>query len=216
MVSKATFAIELPQASWIAELSRSFPDTEFLLLTGIATDDGAVELGEVVGGDLDAVVDAIGDHADVRAVDPVYADADRAVAQYRTSERSLYEFLRASSLPPEFPITVANGWFEMEVTAARDQIAEVRRTLESADWPHEVVSIVETTDPDGLVTDRQRDLLERALRMGYFEVPRECTLAEVAEAAGVDPSTASGVLRRGEARIVEWFLVGAGGSSGDG
>jgi len=47
------------------------------------------------------------------------------------------------------------------------------------------------------------------VREGYFEVPRDCTLAELADEIGVDKSTASGVLRRGEARVLKRFLTGS-------
>jgi len=48
-----------------------------------------------------------------------------------------------------------------------------------------------------------------------FEVPRECTLADVADALDVDRATVSGVLRRGEAKLVKQQLVAAGADHGD-
>lgn len=212
---KARFSIELPAETWIAEVSRAFPSTGFRLLTGIAVGDGAIELGEVVGDDVEAVTDAIADHPDVVDYEELYVEDDRALAQYRTTEQSLYGFLRGSTLPPEFPVVVENGWFEVEVTATRDQIQEFRSMLEGSDWPHEVLAVVGSTDPERLLTARQRDLLDVAVREGYFEVPRECTLADVAAAADVDKSTASGILRRGEARLVKWFLTGSGRDTDD-
>jgi predicted DNA binding protein len=58
------------------------------------------------------------------------------------------------------------------------------------------------------LTDRQREYLTAAHRRGYFDVPRECTLAELADALGVDKSTVSVTLRRGTERVVGQFLVG--------
>lgn len=207
---KARFDVELPAETWIDEISRAFPATTFRLLTGIAVDDGAVELGEIVGGDVDAVEDAITEHPDVVAFERLYADDERALARYRTTDRSLYEFLRGSSLPPEFPVVAEDGWFEFEVTATREQVQAFCSMLEDADWPHEVLAVVGDTDPERLLTERQRALLDAAVRKGYFEVPRECTLENLAADEGIDASTASGVLRRGEARIVKWFLTGSG------
>jgi predicted DNA binding protein len=43
--------------------------------------------------------------------------------------------------------------------------------------------------------------------MGYFEVPRETTLAAVAMELGVDTSTASETIRRGTGRVLDWFFV---------
>ncbi len=45
---------------------------------------------------------------------------------------------------------------------------------------------------------------------GYYEVPRECTLAELAAKLEIDKSTASTIIRRGESRVLQWFLGGHG------
>ncbi|WP_436903087.1 helix-turn-helix domain-containing protein [Halovenus halobia] len=70
------------------------------------------------------------------------------------------------------------------------------------------VSLVTRTDAESLLTERQREVLDAAVREGYLAVPRECTLAELAATLDVDKSTASTILRRGQARLVEWFLAG--------
>ena len=62
-------------------------------------------------------------------------------------------------------------------------------------------------EDDTLLTDRQRECLQAALRLGYFEVPRECTLAELADRLGVDKSTASETIRRGQTRLVKSALL---------
>lgn len=212
---KARFDIELPAETWIATVSRTFPSTTFRLLSGIVVDGRAVELGEVLGGDVDAVGEAIRSHPAIVEYERLSGDDERALAKYRTSERSLYGFLRESSLPPEFPVVVENGWFEFEMTASREQVREFRAMLEGSNWPHEVLAVVGGTEPERLLTERQRELLDVAVRKGYFEVPRECTLADLARAVDVDKSSASVTLRRAESRLVKWFTTGSGSDTSD-
>lgn len=131
------------------------------------------------------------------------------LGRYRTTETGLYEFVRASSLPPEYPVVVRDGWAEFDLTGTRADLEEFRSLVEAVGASHELCWLVRTDDDAGVTTDRQRDALETALRLGYFEVPRECTLSEVADALDVDESTASGILRRGEARVLKWHLTGA-------
>lgn len=52
------------------------------------------------------------------------------------------------------------------------------------------------------VTAAQREALVVALERGYFEVPRGCTLAEVAEELDISTRAASERLRRGHANLV--------------
>ena len=205
---RARFRMTLPPGTWISEVSRSFPDATFRLLTGVPLADRAMELGEVVGADAESAAEAIRSHPDVVGYDLLYADEQRVFARYESTEQRLYEFLGRSSLPPEFPVVVEDGRFEFDLTATREQFEAVGAALDESEFDYDLLSAVETAADDAVLTDRQRECLGVALREGYFEVPRECTLAEVAETVGIDKSTASEILRRGESRVLKRFLLG--------
>ncbi|WP_135821221.1 helix-turn-helix domain-containing protein [Halostella litorea] len=207
---RAEFRIELPETTWVSEVSRAYPDATFRLLTGLRTGDTAVELGEVAADSPAAVGDAIRDHPSIADYQRLDAAEGTVLARYETSDVALYEFAAGPALAPEYPVVVRDGWFEFDLTGTRTEFERLRDGLEASDLGYELLSIVGDADSDGLLTDRQREVLGTALRMGYFEVPRACTLADVAAALDVDKSTASGVLRRGEARVLKRFLTGPG------
>ena len=204
----AQFRIRLPEHLWVAELSRRFPEAEFDLLSGFRVDGYAVELGEVVAETPDEIVDAMENHPAIRSHRVLESEPGRALTKYETPQTDLYEFAEASALPIEFPVEAANGWYRFDLTGTREELDELRETLEASPRPYELESLVTRTEPESLVTDRQREVLEAAVREGYFAVPRECTLAELSDALGVDKSTTSEVLRRAEGRLVKWFLAG--------
>lgn len=52
-----------------------------------------------------------------------------------------------------------------------------------------------------LLTRRQREVLDTAVDVGYYAVPRTATAADIAEIVGCAPSTASEHLRKIEARV---------------
>ncbi|WP_128904334.1 helix-turn-helix domain-containing protein [Halorubrum amylolyticum] len=58
------------------------------------------------------------------------------------------------------------------------------------------------------LTKRQREALRAARRVGYYDVPRTGSVADVAEAIGCSPSTAGAHLRKGEAALVGAHLDG--------
>lgn len=205
---EARFRMRLPADMWIVDVSTSHPAATFRLLTGVPMGDAALELGEVRAADPDAVSEAVETHPNVLEYDLLYADERRAIARYEAAEQRLYEFLGDSSLPPEFPVIVENGSMEFDTTATRDQFEAIGDALDASGFEYELLSVVEDPEPEALLTDRQRECLIVALREGYFSVPRACTLEDVAERIGVDKSTASETIRRGSARILEWFLVG--------
>lgn len=211
----ANLRIRLPDGAWISEVSRAHSDATFRLLAGLRIDEGAVELGEVVADDPDAAANAVAEHPSVISYQLLDAGDDTALARYETSETGLYEFAERLSLSIEYPIAVRDGRFEFEFTGTRAELDRIGEMLDRLDREYELLSMVGDEDASGLLTDRQREMLEEAVREGYYEVPRECTLADLAATLGVDKSTASGVLRRGESRVLKWFLIDAGGSHGD-
>lgn len=91
-----------------------------------------------------------------------------------------------------------------------------------ADLPGDVdvtVSEVGTYDrrggtPAGALTDRQLDALRTALELGYYEVPRRASLADVADALDCADSSASVLLRRAERTVFSRVLDRYGGDAG--
>jgi predicted DNA binding protein len=119
----------------------------------------------------------------------------------------LYEFLWESSLPPEFPIIVEDGEMEFDVTATQPQFEAFGSALEEMGKQYELLSLVHTDDRNQLLTDRQRNYVLVTHNHGYFDVPRDATLAEVAATLGVDPSSASETIRRATDHVVSDFRM---------
>ncbi|MFB6075466.1 MAG: helix-turn-helix domain-containing protein [Haloarculaceae archaeon] len=60
---------------------------------------------------------------------------------------------------------------------------------------------------DGLLTDRQRAAVEAALSLGYYEIPRTASQADVARELDCAESTAAEHLRKAEAKLVRSVLA---------
>jgi len=204
----AQFRIQLPEHLWVSELSRQFPAAEFRLLSGYRMDGRALELGEIVAESPGRAVEAMPTHPAIASYELLESEPGRALAKYETTQTDLYEFAEMSALTIEFPVDVRNGWYGFDLTGTRDELEELRAVLDASPLSYELESLVTRAETDSLLTDRQREVLEAAVREGYFSVPRECTLVELADSLGVDKSTVSTTLRRGEARLVKWFLSG--------
>ncbi|MDS0476618.1 helix-turn-helix domain-containing protein [Natrinema sp. 1APR25-10V2] len=61
---------------------------------------------------------------------------------------------------------------------------------------------------ESLLSDRQREAIDAALDLGYYEIPREADHRDVASALDCAPSTAAEHLRKAEAKLVESILDG--------
>ena len=209
----ARFRIRLPPDLYITDVSQSFPDATFRLLSGVRTGDTASELGEAVTGDPGAVASAFRAHDAISEFEVLNQTDDRLLTTYKTTDVDLYAFVEGVEFPPEFPIEVRDGHYEFDLTGTREEFDQFRETLEDIGAPYELLSKVGEERSDRLLTRRQEELLAAGLRESYFEVPRGCTLADLADTMDVDKSTASGVIRRAQERLVAWYLTGAGGRS---
>jgi glutathione S-transferase len=105
----------------------------------------------------------------------------------------------------------------MEMTIVGDG-TEMHQTLETMPTAVDVtVNEIGTYDRRGgtlagTLSDRQLAAAETALRLGYYAVPREGSLADVADALGCAESTASTLLRRAERNLLSRVLDRYGGS----
>ncbi len=61
-------------------------------------------------------------------------------------------------------------------------------------------------DPFADLTERQREILDAAVRLGYYRNPREATHEDVAERVGTTPSTVGEHLRKIESRVFSRFV----------
>jgi predicted DNA binding protein len=72
-----------------------------------------------------------------------------------------------------------------------------RVTPSTAEWQELLASI----------PPRQREVLNTALEYGYFNIPREATLTEIADEMGITKTTASNHLRKGERKVMEFLIT---------
>ena len=90
----------------------------------------------------------------------------------------------------------------------RETLARYRKRCEELGLSFELESIYEVADgpgegADATLSSSQREAIEIALEAGYFEVPREATLAEVADELDISSQALSERLRRGMRALAE-------------
>lgn len=59
----------------------------------------------------------------------------------------------------------------------------------------------------GQLTSRQREILAKAISLGFFEFPRRLSLTELSEQVGIKPSTLSQILRAAEEKIITKYAA---------
>jgi predicted DNA binding protein len=101
------------------------------------------------------------------------------------------------------------GTVRFEAVGETDALSTFHETLsEFGDLTIDAVHEFERERSPSRLTDRQRAALEAAVSVGYYEVPREGTVADVADVIDCSTSTAGELLRKAEAAVVEHYTTG--------
>ena len=152
-------------------------------------------------------IDSLRDSSLVEDADGTYAFLRQSAYEFppallETIERSAVIFL-----PPV--VFLATGEVRFEAVGETAAMSRFHAELaELARLTIERVHDFERTHSPSALTDRQRDALDAAVSVGYYEVPREGTVADVARRLECSTSTAGELIRKAEAAVVRAFADG--------
>jgi predicted DNA binding protein len=179
-----------------------------------------------VGADREAVEAAFADADSVTDHSLVVADGDTRRYQCRPTggpPEGLETLANNKSIPDR--VTVGpGGWTERRWFADREEFDAFRDFCRANDYTFRLDRLVavdgdaddaEEPGPFGAVdgdsarppgmTEPQREALVTAHEMGYFDVPRTASTADVADELGVAPASCSERLRRAQDHLVAQF-----------
>jgi predicted DNA binding protein len=104
---------------------------------------------------------------------------------------------------PHTPFEVRDGWVDWTIECSQNDIKELINSFKQQSIPHRLVSTRSITTR--LLTPRQRQVFDIAIREGFYDIPRRISLTELANLLGVAKSTLSVQLQRVESTIVHAF-----------
>ncbi len=203
--------IDLPPQAWITELTAAFPDQVFRVLTILIDDGTGHAVLEIETVEPSEIVERLQGRPELTAVDLLSVDSSRAIFQIETEQTSILEPFLSAGVPLETPIQIADGVAEWTFQTSQNRLSVLSTQLRSSALSYEV-NRIGATDPlsessDPGLTDRQRDVFEAAHEVGYFEIPKHASIEDVAEEAGVNKSTANGIVRRAVRNLVDWYIA---------
>ncbi|RDI69603.1 helix-turn-helix domain-containing protein [Halopelagius longus] len=132
-----------------------------------------------------------------------------AVSRFEPTDgvRRALELQRESHLVIETPIRfTSDGALKVTCLGADETFEKLSEDVDDVESITFELLEIGDYDPDDssfsrMFTSRQEEVLEAAVDMGYYDVPRRAKLEDVAEVVGIAPPTASEHLRKVEARV---------------
>lgn len=213
-MTEARLAIDLPEGVWIADVSRANPEATVRVLAAMPDEGVGFGLVRITGPDVESVLDGMRAAGDVTSLSVLHRGQRGAVVRFETTQPLLLLSAREAGVPIELPIDIREGVATVEVTAPRERLSELGEQLRAFGLSFDVEYVHERTDPERLLSARQREVLSLAVERGYYETPRRCSLTDLADELDVAKSTASEVLHRAEGSVIERFVAELTGPEG--
>ncbi len=202
---RAKLRVSFPEEVWIGRLSRNHPDANLRILA--ATPSGAigVALVEINADSPESVVSEMGDFDEVTELELLEEQPEYCLVQFETTLPLVLDAAQEAGVPISLPLSIRAGEGYWEVTASRDRLSDLGSQLETFGLRFSVESIYQEVETAEVLSDNQWALIQMALQMGYYDVPRACTQYELAEESGLARSTCSETLHRAESKIIQQF-----------
>lgn len=205
-MARATLTVSIPEDVWIGDVSRTHSNATIRVLAALS-DDVGVGLSEIVASDLSAVIDDIRNSEEVTSVEVLHSREDRAIVQFETTTPMLLMAAQDSGVPLEMPFDINDGKAVWEITAPQSRLSKLGQQLDALGVRYTVDALQQHVEDAPLLTECQRELVARAIELGYYDTPRTCTLTELADAVDIAKSTCSETLHRAEEKILKQFAA---------
>lgn len=137
-----------------------------------------------------------------------------ALAVIRALETPMFEAIREArtrtGLVVRKPIVYRDGTMSFKMVGDPEQL---QSALDDAPpgvsvQLDEIESVLDESEPESALSERQHEALECARKVGYYDHPRRATQSDVADELGCAPQTAGEHLQKAEAKLVNATLDG--------
>lgn len=202
---RARLRLTLPTAVWIGRISQNHPAARFRILAALPDGETGVSLAEINAPEIARVLESVESAAAIDTLELLQSNENQVLVQFETSEPLLLFPVRDSGIPLELPFEIQDGEAVWELTASQSRLSQLGEQLEAVGIDFTVEYVKQHIEPDQLLTERQRRLVQAAIEHGYYDTPRECSLTELAEILDIAKSTCSETLHRAEEKILKQF-----------
>ena len=199
--------ISVPKTKWLAIYNKKYPELTFNIFSKYLIDDNTgVTLFQVAGVSLNRFLAEFKSRIAQDAFQILFEGEDRVILNIKTSDPWILSALVKTELLIMYPIPVKEGKIQMDTITSRKKFDLFLTELDAQDIKYSIKS-VGYFRPIPLLTENQKEILNLAVKHGYFEIPRKISLTEFAKRLEISPSALSETLRRINYRLAKNYLL---------
>lgn len=186
----------------MAAIADEFPNTVIRFLSNYPSEEGVTSVLEVQTDRPERFVREAEEWFST-AMNVLHEDEDTVVVMLEGQPPDGYFVSEDIEYHPTTPVVARDGYLFIEFVMPESKMAAMWASLDERDVEYEVLSITDGYDVLDSLTARQREILTVAIKRGYYDTPRGCSLTDLAAELGVNKSVISGVLHRAEGEIIK-------------
>jgi predicted DNA binding protein len=204
--SKASLArikIKFPEQLWISEIFKNYSDVK-LEITHFLPYDLERSIGnsviEIRHYNINSILEEIGSHPSVFEISILEKEKNQVKFNVKTKDPYLLYAIIKCGVLVDFPVRVEDGFAYWRLISSREKIDQLLTLFEQKNIDFELlrigVSPYSVEDDKSKLTYDESNILDKAISLGFFEIPRKISLEELATQLGKSKSGLSVMLRK--------------------
>ena len=201
--SLARVKIKFPDQLWISEIFRKFPDVRMEIAHFLPYDlERSIgnSIIELMHYEIDIIIEAIRNHPSVFEFSVLEKEDNKTRVNVKTKDPFLLYAIIKCGVLIDFPIRVEEGYAFWRLISSRQRIDQLLSIFEKKKIDFELLRIgnspYKIEDDKNSLTLDELNILDRAISLGFFEIPRKISLEELANQMGKSKSALSVMLRK--------------------
>ncbi|MFX1257643.1 MAG: helix-turn-helix domain-containing protein [Promethearchaeota archaeon] len=199
----AKIKIKFPEKLWISEIYKKFPDLrmeiQYFLPYDLEESIGN-SIIEIMYYNIEKIIDEIKNHNSVFEFSIIEQEEHKIKFNVKTKDPYLLYGIIKCGVLVDFPIKVRNGFAYWKLISTRNRIDELLTLFENKDINFTLLKIGHSSykieDNKNKLSLEESRILEKAIELGFFEIPRNISLENLANSLGKSKSALSVMLRK--------------------
>jgi predicted DNA binding protein len=201
--SLARIKIKFPDGLWISELFENFPDMK-MEISYFLPYDLEKSIGnsiiEIMHYNIDSIIQEIKNHPSVFEFSILEQEDRKIKFNVKTKDPYLLYAVIKCGVLINFPVRVKDGYAYWRLISSRKSIDQLLTLFEQKNIDFELLRIGKSPylleDDKHKLTFNESNVLDKAISLGFFEIPRKISLEELANKLGKSKSALSVMLRK--------------------
>ncbi len=201
--SLARVKIKFPEKLWISEIFSKFHDVRMEILNFLPYDlEKSIgnAMIEILHYDIESIIEEVKNHESVFEFNILEQEDNRVKFNVKTHDPYLLYGVIKCGVLVDFPVNVRDGYAYWRLVSSRKRIDKLLTLFEEKNIEFTLLRI--GNSPYALDDDKNKlsldesIVLERAIELGFFEIPRKISLEKLAKTFGKSKSSLSVMLRK--------------------